>query len=379
MHCFAASRHSARREGQAVMFARASFLSVRIAALLIGGCICATNAAAATPAAAIPAATSSEPEFGGQCTMALAEGKSVPTDCSIKWTGPDGKTYCFGDEAAKKKFLKDPQGNLDRAREFVAVNDVEATGKSMDHFKSEDVQDFVTKYITDKIAANNGVFVFTDPLDGSQLKLTLDKVDFVRTLHGYGYFPDVIFHAQDTPAKTYLIDFWVKPEGTKLIVFDERIYKSPRREGTSWSLQTRQPVPWWWIPASEHPGSTEQARGWEVMSAVEDDIVAKRAKDNGVFEIKDPKTGEELKLDFVGTHQPVRRLQQDGRFFACTDFRKEGTKDQFYDIDFWVNEKDGKMTVNEVRLHKVPEKQADGNYIQVPRYNFDDFKFDIVP
>jgi len=89
--------------------------------------------------------------------------------------------------------------------------------------------------------------------------------------------------------------------------------------------------------------------------------------------------GEEVKLEFVGTHQPVRRLQQDGRFFACTDFRKAGTKDQFYDVDFWVDEKNGKMKVDEVRLHKVPEKQADGSYIQVPRYNFDDLKFDVVP
>jgi hypothetical protein len=32
-----------------------------------------------------------------------------------------------------------------------------------------------------------------------------------------------------------------------------------------------------------------------------------------------------------------------------------------------------------VRLHKVPEKQADGSYIQVPRSNFDDLKFDVVP
>ena len=108
-------------------------------------------------------------------------------------------------------------------------------------------------------------------------------------------------------------------------------------------------------------------------------LVKERAKDNGIFKLRDAKSGEELKLEFVGTHQPVRRLQQDGRFFACTDFRKEGTKDQFYDVDFWVNEKNGKMTVNEVRLHKVPEKQADGSYIQVPRYNFDDLKFDVVP
>jgi YHS domain-containing protein len=353
--------------------------TARVAVLVVaafaasGQCV----AAAKTPAAA--AAPASEPEFGGQCAMSLAEGQQVATNCSVKWAAPDGKTYCFGDEDAKQRFLKDPDGNLERAREFVAVGEVEATGKRMDHYKSDEIQDFVKGIITQKAASNGGVFAFVDPVSGQELKLVFDKVDFVRTLHGYGFFPDVVFHAQDNPAKTYLVDFWVKPEAGKLVVFDTRIYKAPRQEGTSWTLMARQPIPWWWIPASEHPGQTEQARGWEVMSAVEEDIVKERAKDNGSFKLRDAKTGENLQLEFVGTHQPVRRLQQDGRFFACTDFRKAGTKDQFYDIDFWVNEKNGKMTVDEVRVHKVPEKQADGSYIQVPRYNFDDLKFDVVP
>jgi hypothetical protein len=46
------------------------------------------------------------------------------------------------------------------------------------------------------------------------------------------------------------------------------------------------------------------------------------------------KTGRELKLEFVDTHQPVRQLDDDGHYFACTDFRVVGTKDQIYDIDF---------------------------------------------
>jgi YHS domain-containing protein len=350
----------------------------RVAVLMLAMLACAAGAWAA-PKAAAPAAAASAPEFGGQCAMSLAEGEQVSTDCSVKWLGPDGKTYCFGNEDAKKNFLKDPQGNLERAREFVAVGEVEATGSRMDHYKSEEVTDFVKGVIEQKAAKNGGVFGFVDPVSGQDLKLVFDKVDFVRTLHGYGFFPDVVFHAEDNAAKKYLIDFWVKPEADKLVVFDTRIYKAPRQEGTSWTLMARQPIPWWWIPASEHPGKTEQARGWEVMSAVEEDIVKERAKDNGTFKLKDAKTGEEVKLEFVGTHQPVRRLTQDGRFFACTDFRKAGTKDQFYDVDFWVDEKNGKMTVDEVRLHKVPEKQADGSYIQVPRYNFDDLKFDVVP
>jgi hypothetical protein len=79
--------------------------------------------------------------------------------------------------------------------------------------------------------------------------------------------------------------------------------------------------------------------------------------------------GEKVDLDFIGTHQPVRRLQQDGRYFMCTDFRKAGTTDQYYDIDFWVNEHGGKMTVDDVKVHKVPEKQQDGSDIQVPRWS----------
>ena len=131
------------------------FAATRVAILAFALCAWSGEAAAAPKAAApAPAAAASEPEFGGQCAMSLAEGQSVATDCSVKWLGPDGKTYCFGDENAKKSFLKDPQGNLERAREFVAVGEVEATGKRMDHYKSEEVQDFVKAVIEQKTAKN---------------------------------------------------------------------------------------------------------------------------------------------------------------------------------------------------------------------------------
>ncbi len=115
------------------------------------------------------------------------------------------------------------------------------------------------------------------------------------------------------------------------------------------------------------------------MSAVEADIMKLQAENHGTVKLTDAKTGEQLNLDFIGTHQPVRRLQQNGRFFMCSDFRKAGTTDQYYDIDFWVNEHDGKMTVDDVRVHKVPVKGQDGSWQQEARYNFDDLKFDIVP
>ncbi|MGC1178261.1 MAG: hypothetical protein WA884_04360 [Methyloceanibacter sp.] len=56
-------------------------------------------------------------EFGNMCTEGLVLGKTVPTDCSVN-TVIDGKTYCFGNEAAKTLFMKDPKGNLAKAQTY---------------------------------------------------------------------------------------------------------------------------------------------------------------------------------------------------------------------------------------------------------------------
>ncbi len=56
-------------------------------------------------------------EFDGYCTMGLALGKEIKTDCSIN-AMIDGKTYCFGNEDAKTVFLKKPEQFLDQAAVF---------------------------------------------------------------------------------------------------------------------------------------------------------------------------------------------------------------------------------------------------------------------
>ena len=52
------------------------------------------------------------------CTMGLASGQMVKTDCSVNWTGSDGKVYCFSSEASKEAFLKSPDENIQKAKEF---------------------------------------------------------------------------------------------------------------------------------------------------------------------------------------------------------------------------------------------------------------------
>ena len=329
------------------------------------------QAAAATPPApgsAPPA--SAAPEFGGQCTEGLSEGRHVATNCSTTWTDKDGKTYCFSGEGAKKSFLENPAENLQRAHAFMAAGSVESTEKAMQNFTGTDAESLVKDTINAKLKANNGVFPYDDPLTGDHLKLSYDDVDFTRTIDGYGFFPDVKFHDPQDAQKKYLVDFWVLPENDVLKIQETRIYKEPLKVEGKWTTMARQPIPWWWIPASEHPGHLATKRGWEVMSAVERSAVKQSLANNGVFKIKDDKTGKELELEFVDTHQPVRQLDE-GHYFACTDFRVVGSKNEIYDIDFWVTDKDGAMIVDQARVHKVPELKS-GQWIQVPRYEWKD-------
>jgi YHS domain-containing protein len=313
----------------------------------------------------------SDVQFGGQCTEGLAEGKHVMTECATRWTDKDGKVYCFSGEGAKKSFLENPTENVQRAREFIAASSVETTEKSMQDFSNTDAEALVRQSIAEKSKANGGSFPFDDPLNADHLQLALDDIDFTRTIDGYGFFPDVKFHDQRDSQRNYLIDFWVAPTDGQLQIQEIRIYKEPLRVDGKWILMARQPIPWWWIPASEHPGHLATKRGWEVMSAVERHAVQERLKNGGVFMLKDDKTGQELKLEFVDTHQPVRQLDNDGHYFACADFRVVGTKDQIYDIDFWVSDKNGTMTVDQTKVHKVPQLKS-GQWIQVPRYDWKD-------
>jgi YHS domain-containing protein len=313
----------------------------------------------------------SQAQFGGQCTEALAAGQHVATNCAVNWTDKDGKTYCFSNEKSKASFLQNPTEKLQRAREFMAASSVESTETAMQSFTGSDAEAVVRDLINAKLKANNGVFPLEDPLNGAQFKLSFDDIDFTRTIDGYGFFPDVKFHDQSDAQKKYLIDFWVVPENGQLKVQEVRIYKEPLQADGKWTTMARQPVPWWWIPASEHPGHLATKRGWEVMSAVEQHTMRESFKNNGVFKLKDDKTGKELNLEFVDTHQPVRQLDNDGHYFACTDFRVVGSQNEIYDIDFWVSDKDGTMTVDQTKVHKVPELKS-GQWVQVPRYEWKD-------
>jgi hypothetical protein len=224
--------------------------------------------------------------------------------------------------------------------------------------------------------SKDGAFVFRDPKLNADLNLIYEQIKIVRGMEGYGWFANTIFHDKDNPKKQYAIDFWFKPEGQDLKLMDIRVQKGPKQDGDGYYMITRMPVAWWWLPVQEHPGDMEITRGWHVMSAIHNYIANHKDKDGNLV-VKDDKSGESVPLEFVEIHQPVRHLKKDGQYFVCTDFRKPGSQDEYYDIDFWVDQKRGKLEVKEVKMHKVPV-QEDGVWTQVPRYTFDNKTFEVT-
>jgi len=247
-----------------------------------------------------------------------------------------------------------------------------------------DYPDFNETSVTEKTEeviaerSKDGTFVFHDPKLNTDLNLVYEKVKIVRGMKGYGWFANAIFHDKDEPEKQYAIDFWFKPQtdGDSLDLIDIRVQKGPKREGDGYIMITRLPVAWWWLPVQEHPGDMEVVRAWHVMSAIHN-YIAENKNENGALELTDDETGETIPLEFVEMHQPIRYLKKDGEYFACTDFRKAGSQDEYYDIDFWVDEKTGKLVVKDVKIHKVPVLE-DGVWVQVPRYTFEGMDFEIT-
>jgi hypothetical protein len=58
-------------------------------------------------------------------------------------------------------------------------------------------------------------------------------------------------------------------------------------------------------------------------------------------------------------------------------WRKQGSEDEHYDVDFWLNQQTGKLEVKDVKIHKAP-LQENGAWTQISRYTFGDMDFDVT-
>lgn len=94
-----------------------------------------------------------------------------------------------------------------------------------------------------------------------------------------------------------------------------------------------------------------------------------RVDEDGIFQIRDEKTGEILKLRFVKIHDPVRKING-SIYFACTDFEVVGENKKLYDLDFWLSPIDGNLVIYKEKIHKEPRKSLLYGWYKQPRYTF---------
>ena len=51
-------------------------------------------------------------------------------------------------------------------------------------------------------------------------------------------------------------------------------------------------------------------------------------------------------------------------------FKVDGAPEKIYDIDFWLREVDGQLTVFQTKIHKEPRKSFLYGWYKHPRYTF---------
>lgn len=124
----------------------------------------------------------------------------------------------------------------------------------------------------------------------------------------------------------------------------------------------------------EHGGTTTQEHGGkaevgkaEVKAPSADDIraamkayVDKKSQDTGAFDISDPETGKARKLKFERVHERVGKTGS--YYYSCADF-SDADSGENLDLDLDIEDKDGALTVVDVRIHKVNGKE---------RYTYDE-------
>ncbi len=89
------------------------------------------------------------------------------------------------------------------------------------------------------------------------------------------------------------------------------------------------------------------------------DYIADEEAFMGAFSVVDPRTGNERTLELIRVHERVGKTGD--YYYSCTDMKDVNSGDEL-DLDFDIEEKNGKLSVVEVRIHK-----DNGS----PRYTYD--------
>ncbi len=96
-------------------------------------------------------------------------------------------------------------------------------------FYVADIKSATELYIASR-TDDDGIFRIFDPKTEAEVALHFVKVhDPVRQISDVEYFACTDFEVVGEKGKLYDLDFWMRPDGDKLVVYDEKIHKEPRR------------------------------------------------------------------------------------------------------------------------------------------------------
>jgi hypothetical protein len=110
----------------------------------------------------------------------------------------------------------------------------------------------------------------------------------------------------------------------------------------------------------EHGGAAVAAQpsAKDIKSTMKN-YVEEKSKQTGTFDIIDPETGKMRSLKLQRIHERVGKTGD--YFYSCADF-KDTKSGEMLDLDIDVKNEGGKLSVVDVRIHKINGK---------PRYTYD--------
>ena len=213
-------------------------------------------------------------------------------------------------------------------------------------------EDDVARHIESLISerSKDGVFSLYDPKSGRDLALVFDRIRVVRGLTGYGWFPDVVFHAKDEPKKQYTVDFWLQPSADGLKLMDARVHKDAVPDGSSWMMITRSPLLWWWLPTIKRASAITGLQAWQVMGRVHEHIIA--AQQGGAYALS---LGDKsVPAELVAIYPPVARTPENHRYLSCVELREIGASNGSYAVAFELDPEANSVSAGTARPFEIP-------------------------
>jgi hypothetical protein len=118
----------------------------------------------------------------------------------------------------------------------------------------------------------------------------------------------------------------------------------------------------------EHGGAKISEPSADQIRAAMSDYVVEESKKTGMFDVYDKEAGKTRKLSLIRIHERVGKTGN--YYYSCADF-KDTESNEMLDLDLDVEHENGKLSVKDVRIHKVNGKErytydAEDNRIPVP-------------